>query len=136
MDASRKARRRADLRRGFTLLEVLIAFTILSFAMISLFGAFSSSLVGATRAEEITALTLAGHSKLAEVGRSIVLQPGEMRGELADGSPWRLTISPIEPLGSYPLVRIVVQAFHVTIELGDGEAPAVRLETIRLKEAQ
>jgi general secretion pathway protein I len=133
MDASRKARRRADLPKGFTLLEVLIAFTILGFALTSLFGAFSTSVVGASRAEEITALTLAGHSKLAEVGRSIPLQPGEDRGELPNGSPWTLVISQIEPLGSDALTQLTVSAYRVVIEMGDREAPTVRLETIRLK---
>jgi hypothetical protein len=62
--------------------------------------------------------------------------PGELSGELPDGTPWTLTISEVEPLGADPLAQLVVRAHRVTIELGSGEAPSVRLETTRLEGAQ
>jgi len=136
MDVWREAVSRPDRGSGFTLLEVLVAFTILGLAMVGLFGAFSDGLVGGLRAREVSALILAGRSKISEVGRSVALAPGELSGELPDGTPWTLTISEVEPLGADPLAQLVVRAHHVTIELGSGEAPSVRLETTRLEGAQ
>jgi len=127
---------RPDRARGFTLLEVLVAFTILGIAMVGLFGAFSDGLVGGLRAREVSELILAGRSKIAEVGRSVALVSGELSGELPDGTPWTLTISQIEPLGTDPLAQLVVKAHHVMIELGEDEARSVRLETTRLEGAQ
>ena len=69
--------------------------TILALALASLFGAFSSSLSLTHRTENATALALAARSKLAEVGRSIPLQSGEIIGVFEQGGSWRLLIEEV-----------------------------------------
>ncbi|MEE8499226.1 MAG: type II secretion system protein [Kiloniellales bacterium] len=82
--------------RGFTLLEVLVAFTILAVALVALLRAFSSGLRGLDAAEVASIAVQHARSKMAEVGSSIPLEPGMEEGGFDDGFRWRVTIEPHE----------------------------------------
>jgi general secretion pathway protein I len=120
---------------GFTLVEVLIAFTILALALSALFGSFSSGLSAGLRAEDQSYLTLSGRSILSQVGASVDLAPGETSGELPDGTPWTLTVEEIQPLEQLLVSRLRVAAYRVELVFRrDGDIVA-RLMTMKLSEA-
>ena len=78
--------------RGFTLLEVLVAFTILAIGLVALLRAFSSGLRGLDAAEAASIAVQHANSKLAEVGGAMPLEPGAEEGDFDDGYHWRVAI--------------------------------------------
>jgi len=107
MSASRA--REGGARRGFTLLETLVAFAIMAAALAALFGAFGDGLRGVRAAEARLALTRAGESVLAGLGATVPLAPGTHGGE-SGAIRWTMTIAPAgtapAPPGMVPLLDI------------------------------
>lgn len=116
-------------RRGFTLLEVLIAFTILAVAMVAVIQAFSTGLRGLSAAEETATAVMHARSKLDEVGVIIALEPGEFEGAFEDGFAWRTVIRP-DPTTEE--LAPGVSAYEVEVTVSRDEARRVRLQTLRL----
>ena len=125
-------RRRAG---GFTLLEVVVAFTILAVAMVGLMRAFSSGLRGLDAAQVSTAAVMHARSKLEEVGIAIPLEDGERSGEFDDGYQWRVSMVPLEdPRTSDLAAPMLPYRVEVTVT-APGTAPGGRaftLDTVRL----
>ena len=78
---------------GFSLLEILVAFTILAISLsiiLQIFGGGTRSLrVG----DEYRRAAMVGESVLAQVGHTLAKAPGEQSGE-SGGFRWRLSVSP------------------------------------------
>jgi general secretion pathway protein I len=123
---------RRDRARGFTLLETIVAFTILSFALVAAMQAFSSGLRSVAAAEGAGAAVLHARSKLDEVGITIPLVPGQIEGVFADGSRWQATIAPYQNFdvgesGYLPLVP-----YQVNVTVSWGPSRAITIETVKL----
>lgn len=135
----RNARRRGK-SRGFTLLEVLVAFTILAVALVALLRAFSSGLRGLDAAEAAAAAVQHARSKIEEVGTVIPLEPGAQEGVFEDGYRWRVVIEPHE-LGdaaaaeTLPLLPYEVEV-TVTGAGGGRRGGTVTLRSLRLAPRQ
>lgn len=83
-------------QRGFSLIEVLVAFSILAMALGVLMQIFSrASLTTATSIQYSRAAGLAS-ARLEAVGSAIPLEPGTVTGEPEDGMSWELNMAPIE----------------------------------------
>lgn len=95
-------------QRGFSLLEVLVAFTILALSLAVLMRIFSGSLRNADVTRDQAQAVALAQSLLASAGVEATLVPGESTGVLDDKFRWLLRVSPF------------VQ------EPGSGEAAAVR----------
>ena len=129
--------------RGYTLIEVLVAFAVLALALTVLLGTLS----GATRQVRWSAdagrAALHAQSLVAQVGVGEVLVPGQRGGELDAGryrwqlevEPWidpQLPVAPLaDPFGSQ------MMAIRLTVEWGEG-GPRERLvvESLRLVAAE
>lgn len=124
--------RNARGAEGFTLLEVLIAFTILAVALTALVQAFSQGLRASTVAEDRATAVLLARSKLAEVGRSIPLEEGKRGGDYENGLGWQVTIgSPQEAelhLGDESHLRI----YEVTVLIHRGEHSLFEVRSLRV----
>ena len=128
----------SDRQRGFTLLEVLVAFAVLAVALGVAFEIFSTGLRGAQSADVLTRAVLVAESKLALVGSEIELTLGETQGETDDGMQWRIDIREQPPqegederveTPSLPLLRDIV----VTVSWEDAAGPrSFELRTSRL----
>jgi hypothetical protein len=100
--------------RGSTLLEVLIAFVILTGAMILSFRIFGDGLRGMQSVEERSRMMSVVRSELARLELSAALQPGQFRGRNEDGYFWAIEIAaegeePRDPSAVVPFrVRLMV----------------------------
>jgi general secretion pathway protein I len=86
-------------QRGFSLLEILVAFSVLALSL----GILMQIFMGATRnadlaKNQLRATTLA-QSLLAGVDAEPLLSPAESSGAESDGFRWRIQIAPFEGTG-------------------------------------
>src|SRR5262245_26018755 len=97
---NRKARFHSSPTSGFTLVEVLVALTILTMSFAVLFSLASRSLDGMRRARELQKRVEFARTKMAEVRLLSDLEPGDSAsGQLEDGTRWRMEIMRfIEPV--------------------------------------
>jgi general secretion pathway protein I len=77
---------------GFTLLEVLVALTILAVALTSLFAIFGNSLARAREAQSRMEARALASSLLAQAETQPTVTFGETSGRLASGMEWRFDV--------------------------------------------
>ncbi|MEI6737142.1 MAG: type II secretion system protein [Pseudomonadota bacterium] len=77
---------------GFTLLEVLVAFTLLAIAMAVLMQLFSRGVNNADIADRFAKAAMLAESKLASVGVEETLLEGETSGQFDDDTTWQLSV--------------------------------------------
>jgi general secretion pathway protein I len=105
---------------GFTLLEVLVAFTILALMLTVLLRIFSEGFRGMTAAEVHAAAALHAQAALASVGAEIPLAVGEWTGQYDDGFRWRVRIdfygepAMVIPSRSFLVYRVLASAEHAS----------------------
>lgn len=110
-----------DNEAGFTLVETLVAFTILSAAIIVSFQIFAAGLRQQSEVENRKALTAIARHELDLLTLKPVLKPGTIRSK-SDGVNWEITIAALsvgpgqEGIGLRP--------FHVAFRKVDGENAA------------
>lgn len=137
-----RARRRSVRHaRGYTLIEVLVAFAVLALALTVLLGTLS----GATRqvrwSDDSGRAALHAQSLLAQAGVGEVLEAGRRGGELDAGRyRWQLEVEPwADPqLAASPLsdpAGVQMMALRLTLEWGDG-GPRERLQVESLRLVQ
>lgn len=78
--------------QGFTLLEILVAFTLMAMVVSVMMGVFSGGLQGIGRAEDYARATSIAESALARVGADIPFKEGDTSGEENDRYKWTLSI--------------------------------------------
>jgi general secretion pathway protein I len=81
--------------RGFTLLEVLIAFAIASLALALMFRAASSGMLSVQAAGRYEEAVARARSHLAAIGREASLVAGSSEGDDGGGYSWHLAVTPI-----------------------------------------
>lgn len=116
--------------RGFTLVEVLAAFVILSLTLASAYAALTGGLTWERRAGETASAVLIARSHLAEAGVSRPLAAGVTEERLADGRTLRIVMREVEPVPTEGIRRLV--AWQVTVEVGPPEGPGVRLSALKV----
>jgi len=127
--------------RGFTLLEVIIAFAVLALALTLLLGTLSGSAREVRASADAGRAAMHAQSLLDQVGVGEALRPGSRDGEFEDGRyRWNLSIGryvdptrrardTIEPGAP----QLLLLALHV--EWGEG-GPRERLDLQSLRLAQ
>ena len=132
---------RGSRQRGFTLIEVIIAFALLALALTLLLGTLSGSAREVRWSADAGRAALHAQSLLEQTGVGESLQPGTRDGEFEDGRyRWNLRIEPyadpsqrtrdtIDPAAPR-LLRLAL-----TMEWGEG-GPRQRLELQTLRLAQ
>lgn len=110
--------------RGFSLLEVLVAFTILAMLLGALFQVFSVGLHAARNGDRYTRAAVIAQSQLAALGIEDELQAGITRGTIDDEFHWRVTV---RAYGDDQLLEtglaLTPRAVDVEVFWEDGGAP-------------
>jgi len=80
-------------QRGFSLIELLVAFVILSLSLSLIYGLFSGGARSLRQAREWTEAAAWAETKLATLGVAEPLREGRFAGALARGYHWQLQVS-------------------------------------------
>jgi general secretion pathway protein I len=119
--------------RGFTLVEVLVAFVVALLILGATAPLLRQALGQADRAEADLAALGQARSLLARIGNDIPLLPGETGGDLAGGGHWRLAIVPWAEAPTGDEWAPILYQVAVQVAVGSGRAGSdVRLTTLRL----
>jgi general secretion pathway protein I len=121
--------------QGFTLIEVLVALTILSLTLSIIFSVFSVGLRGRRAAEEYEQATLLAESKLDSIGIDEPVQEGNTVGRFNDRFWWKTVVAPYHEEGRNEAKDLLSRPLLVTVTVswGDpGDEKSVTLTTLRL----
>lgn len=128
-------RRRRDSRAGISLLEVLIAVSLVGICFTALFSSFSTALRTAGRLDRSNQAVRFASNKLRELTVDAALEPGQvLSGVSEDGLRWQAHVESVgrqSPPGAernVQLVRIVVTVFWPSPAGGQSFS----LETLKL----
>jgi general secretion pathway protein I len=110
--------------RGFTLIEVLVAFVIAALALGALFQSAASSLVTTSISGRYDEALSRARSHLAAVGHGIPLGVVSQQGEEGHDFHWEMVIAPIATAAPRPLD-----------EAGKAMAPGLALYSVQVTES-
>ena len=121
---------------GYTLIEVLVAFMILTLALTVLLRIFSGGLRNVSVSSDYATATLIAESRLAAAGIDIPLTPGETSGTEGERFEWTVNVQDYLPWPGYRSAARGVDAYRVTVTVewpnGDNTR-SVGLSTVRLR---
>ena len=123
---------------GFTLIEVLVAFMILTLALTILFRIFSGGLGNVTASGDYAHAVLIAESRLAAVGISEPLRPGVTYGDAGEQFSWQQVVDHYVPQGESGYLQGPLTAYRVTVEVmwkRDGREKKIMLSSMRLQKA-
>ena len=120
--------------RGFSLLEVMVAFTILAMLLGALFQVFSGGMHAARSGDRHTRATVIAQSQLAALGVETVPVEGVVSGTTEDAYHWRVIISPYTD-DQLPVTESLLQPLTVQVEVfweESGRSRSVSLTSMLL----
>ena len=120
-------------RRGFTLLEMIVATALMSIAVVGLLSLLSGSLANAARARQYDQIAMLARSKMNELLVEIPLPVGQpLGGQWNESTGWTALLEPFEapPNASPGAVLLVRIDLEVWWKEG-SERRSVRLEGFR-----
>lgn len=120
--------------RGFSLLEVLVAFTILAMLLGALFQVFSGGLRAARAGDSYTRATVIAQSRLAALGVEFPLEEGTSSGNVDDTFHWRVIVRPYVD-AELPASPDLPRPFSVDVEIfweEGGGARSLSVSSMRL----
>ena len=120
--------------RGFTLVEMLVAFTILAVALVALMQVFGTGFRGLRASEAHARAVMQARSTLERVGTEVPLQPGVWAGTFDNGSRWTTRVRVYEPDAEQAAQTVVPYEVEVTVTWDDDRS--VSLKTLRLAPRQ
>jgi general secretion pathway protein I len=128
--------------RGFSLIEVLVAFVILALVATVLFRLFSTSLTNASVSEEWSRALQVAESHLASAAAAQPLKEAADRGTDLDGRvSWETNVTPyvaanVDPDLDRASEALAMRLLRITVDVkykgGDGRERALSLATVRM----
>ena len=123
-------------QQGFSLLEILIAFSILALSLGILLKIFSAGVNTALVAEDYTAAVQIAESLMAKTGVETPLRPGQSSGLENEKYHWLVEVSPFEfnPEHVDPTaITAMLYKVKVVVNWGDNNADDRQVELSTLK---
>lgn len=128
-------------QRGFTILEVLVAFLVTSLLLSVILTGFSSGMKQLVRADRLSQASLVAQSRMAEVGIVQPLQAAQYFGndeQFSDFS-WQVNIVPFAWEFAAPLAGMGATLYRVDVEVSwpaAGKTHSFSLSSLRLNQDQ
>jgi prepilin-type N-terminal cleavage/methylation domain-containing protein len=131
----------AERRRGFTLVEVVVALLIFGLAFAVLARIVQTGVLQSARAETMTTATLLARSQLARIGVDVPVAAGELEGDAGGGFRWRIVVrrAALEGGQDDPATDQLVLPHQVEVTIAWGEGTreqALTLTSLRLAAAE
>jgi general secretion pathway protein I len=108
-----------NFKKGFTLIEVLVALAILGVGLSVIIELFSGGLRLGKTSEEYTKAANYGRMKMEEISTQQDIAEGKEEGEFDDGFRWQVDVKKIEilPIEKNPDFKPPVELFQVKINI-------------------
>ena len=116
-----------DQQRGYTLLEVVVAFAILTLSLSTLIPGLATLTGQSGTARETLAATEFARSLIEPIGIAEPLRPGVREGRVGDAWRWRIGIEPYRDEGG----PVGAGLYSIVVEVTAGGRELTRLQTIR-----
>jgi len=124
-------KRKRVARRGFTLLEILVALSILAVALGAILQSFSSGLRSLGAAETHALALMHARSQLAKVGSIIPLEFGEQTGAAGEFE-WTVSVRLFESQEGDPVLDAALVPYQLDVTVTWPGGGQVGLTTIRV----
>lgn len=124
--------RSSNNARGFTLIEVLVAFAILALTMAALMQLFATGLRGADATDRHLMAVMLARSVLDDVGTEIPMVAGEQSAEIEQGYRWTVRILPFDTIPPVTNGEWIAVPYEVQVEITWNDRPVTTLTTLRL----
>ena len=131
-----------DTQRGFSVLEVLVAFIIVALVVTALFQLFGGALRNASGADDWTRALLVAQSRLALEASAQPLRPVSDAGTEADGRmAWRASVAPYTPPDANRDLEqasesMPTRLYRISVDVSfpgeDGKPRSLSLSTLRI----
>lgn len=120
-------------QQGFSLLEILVAFSILAVSLGILLKIFSSGVNTAVIAEKYTVATQIAESLMAKTGVETALVEGETMGVENEIYHWQVKINKLPPVMDEEELADTMMAVEVIVNWGEDEINkrSITLNTVR-----
>ena len=121
--------------RGMTLLEILVAFVILSLTMAVILHIFSGGMRNSRSAERYSLAVFLAQSRLAAVGIEQPLELSEVSGQVGPNLHWRVNVVALDDGGEADRLLMPVRQYLVRATVAwneDGHDKLVELSSLRL----
>lgn len=124
-----------ETHRGFTLIEVLVAFSILSLTLAAVFALLSSGTRNTRISDEYSKAVVLAESKMAELGVTDPLRTGLTRGRFNSTYTWEMRVTMQQRQREYPHEDYAWDILNVNLKvswLGMGDERDLTISTMRL----
>jgi general secretion pathway protein I len=140
----RRSRQQLPIRaaRGFSLLEVLVAFVVLALVATALFRLFSGALANGGAADEYSRAVLVAQSRLTQLAVETPLREDQQLGTSADGRySWESRVERYVPVDTTPDLErmgefLQTRLWHLVVTVSwpsdSGRTRSYTLATVRL----
>jgi general secretion pathway protein I len=118
--------------RGFTLIEVLVAFAILALTLTALMQVFATGLRSADTIDRHLMATMLARSVLDDVGTEIPIVAGEQSADIEQGYRWTVRILPSGTIAPVVEAEWITALYEVQVEIAWNGRPVTTLTTLHL----
>jgi len=116
---------------GFTLLETLVALSILAISLGVIYQIFGTSLRNMQYAKEYSHAQMFSESKLSELGKGIPVKEGSFEGDFNQKYTWKMNIKPLSSISENDVVLKFRVNFTVLWNSNRGQR-SIEITTYRL----
>ena len=128
-------RNASSVSAGFTLLEVVVAMTIVGIGVATLLEIFSTGLRLGSRSSTATEATIYGRQAMDDILLRRRVEEGAQQGSLSDGTRWKLGIAPVQEPSDELSLSSAWELQEITLNMyvtDTGRDRPVELRTYRL----
>lgn len=121
--------------RGMTLMEVLVAFVVLSLTMAVILHIFSGGMRNSRSTDSYSRAVFLAQSRLAVAGVENTLVAGEENGQVGTNLRWRVSTTRMDDGGEADRLLMPVRQYIVRAQVSwqeDGRDKQIELSTVRL----